>query len=76
MPVTPPSTLLSGEQGVDVDDWFSSTGVRGRVPWGAGAWSIDWDTRAASGEALPPGLYFARFSFENATQAAKLVLLR
>jgi outer membrane protein len=42
--VTPPSTLLSGEQGVDVDDWFSSTGMRGRVPWGAGAWSISWDS--------------------------------
>ena len=42
--VTPPSTLLSGEQGVDVDEWFSSTGVRGRVPWGAGAWSISWDS--------------------------------
>src|SRR5262245_25507109 len=23
--VTPPSTLLSGEQGVDVDDWFASS---------------------------------------------------
>jgi outer membrane protein TolC len=42
--VTPPSTLLSGEEGVDVDDWFSSSGVRGRVPWGAGAWSISWDS--------------------------------
>ena len=42
--VTPPSTLLSGEQGVDVDDWFSSSGFRGRSPWGAGAWSVTWDT--------------------------------
>jgi outer membrane protein TolC len=42
--VTPPATLLSGEQGVDVDDWFSSSGFRGRSPWGAGAWSVTWDT--------------------------------
>ncbi len=42
--VTPPSTLLSGEQGVDVDDWFASSGFRGRAPWGAGAWSVTWDT--------------------------------
>ena len=42
--VTPPSTLLSGEQGVDVDDWFASSGFRGRAPWAAGAWSVTWDT--------------------------------
>ena len=42
--VTPPSTLLSGEQGVDVDDWFASSGFHGRAPWGAGAWSVTWDT--------------------------------
>ncbi len=42
--VTPPSTLLSGEQGVDVDDWFASSGFHGRAPWGAGAWSVSWDT--------------------------------
>ena len=41
---TPPSTLLSGERGVEVDDWFSSTGVRQRLPWGAGTWSLSWDT--------------------------------
>ena len=33
---TPPSNLLLGERGVDVDDWFSSTGVRQRLPWGSG----------------------------------------
>ena len=41
---SPPSNLLSGERGVDVDDWFSSTGVRQRVPWGSGTWSLSWDT--------------------------------
>jgi outer membrane protein TolC len=42
--VTPPANSLLGEQGVDVDDWFSSTGVRQRLPWGSGTWSVSWDT--------------------------------
>src|SRR5213594_1381048 len=42
--VTPPSNFLLGDSGVDVKDWFSSTGVRQRLPWGAGTWSVWWDT--------------------------------
>jgi outer membrane protein len=42
--VLPPSNLLLGDRGVDVKDWFSSTGVRQRLPWGAGTWSMSWDT--------------------------------
>ena len=42
--VTPPSTFLLGDRGVDVNDVFSSTGVRQRLPWGAGTWSVSWDT--------------------------------
>jgi outer membrane protein TolC len=41
--VTPPSTSLLGSQGVDVDDWFGSTGVRQRLRWGSGIWSASWD---------------------------------
>jgi outer membrane protein TolC len=41
--VTPPSNLLLGEGGVDVKDLFSSTGVRQRLPWGAGTWSVSWE---------------------------------
>jgi len=41
---TPPANLLFGDRGVDVDDWFSSTGVRQRVPWGSGVWSVSWET--------------------------------
>ena len=29
---------------MNVDDWFSSTGVRQRLPWTAGTWSVSWDT--------------------------------
>ena len=42
--VVPPSNSLLGDRGVDVNDWFSSTGVRQRLPWGAGTWSVSWDT--------------------------------
>jgi outer membrane protein TolC len=42
--VTPPANLLLGEQGVDVNDLFSSTGVRQRLPWGSGTWSVSWET--------------------------------
>ena len=41
---TPPVNLLDGDRGIEVDDWFSSTGVRQRLPWGSGTWSLSWDT--------------------------------
>jgi outer membrane protein TolC len=41
--VTPPTSALVGDTGIDTHDWFSSTGVRQRVPWGGGAWSVSWD---------------------------------
>src|SRR5687768_12984195 len=41
--VTPPSNSLLGNTGVDVNDWFSSTGVTQRLPWGSGTWSVAWD---------------------------------
>jgi len=42
--VTPPANALLGDAGVEVNDWFSSTGVRQRVPWGGGVWSLSWET--------------------------------
>jgi outer membrane protein len=41
---TPPSNLLLGERGVDVDDLFSSTGVSQRLRRGGGTWSVSWET--------------------------------
>jgi len=41
---TPPSNFLLGDRGVDVNDLFSSTGMTQRLPWGAGTWSVSWDT--------------------------------
>ena len=41
--VLPPTSFLLGERAVDTNDWFSSTGVRQRLPWGAGTWSASWD---------------------------------
>jgi outer membrane protein TolC len=42
--VAPPATLFTGDRGVHTNDQFSSTGVRQRLPWGAGTWSVSWDT--------------------------------
>jgi outer membrane protein len=42
--VTPPTNYLLGDAGVDVKDWFSTTGVRQRLPWGSGTWSVSWDS--------------------------------
>jgi outer membrane protein TolC len=46
--VTPPSNFLFGERGVDTNDLFTSTGVRQRIPWGAGSWRLSWDTSRQS----------------------------
>ena len=41
--VAPPLSSFLGTRGVDSDDLFSSTGVRQRLPWGSGTWSLSWD---------------------------------
>jgi hypothetical protein len=46
--VTPPSNFLLGERGVDTNDLFTSTGLRQRMPWGAGSWRLSWDTSRQS----------------------------
>jgi outer membrane protein len=38
-----PTSFLLGNSSVDTRDWFSSAGVRQRVPWGNGTWSVSWD---------------------------------
>lgn len=40
---TAPTNFLLGTAGVDTRDLFSSTGVRQRIPWGNGTWSVSWD---------------------------------
>ena len=37
------SNFFLGNGSVDTRDWFSSSGVRQRVPWGNGTWSVSWD---------------------------------
>jgi outer membrane protein len=41
--LTPPSNFFLGNRGVDTSDMFSTAGVRQRVPWGNGTWSLSWD---------------------------------
>src|SRR5437762_9446275 len=36
--VTPSTNYLLGDNGIDVKDWFSTTGIKQRLPWGAGTW--------------------------------------
>jgi len=50
--VTPSTNFLLGTQGVDSRDWFSSTGVRQRVPWGNGTWSLSWDASRTTSNSL------------------------
>jgi len=49
--VASPTNFLLGTQGVDTRDWFSSTGVRQRVPWGAGTWSLSWNSSRTTTDA-------------------------
>jgi len=48
----PPSNFLLGTVGVDTRDWFSSTGIRQRVPWGNGTWSVSWDASRTTSNSL------------------------
>jgi outer membrane protein TolC len=50
--VTPPTNLFTSDAGVDVKDWFSTTGVRQRLPWGAGTWSVSWDAARTTTNSL------------------------
>ncbi|HVH25472.1 MAG TPA: TolC family protein [Vicinamibacterales bacterium] len=51
--VTPASSLLAGDRrSVSVDDWFSSAGVRQRLPWGSGTWGVTWDTARTATDSL------------------------
>ncbi len=50
--VAPPTNFLVGNSGVDTRDWFSSTGVRQRVPWGNGTWSLAWDASRTTSNSL------------------------
>jgi len=50
--VTPSTNYLLGDSGIDVKDWFSSAGVTQRLPWGAGTWSVSWDTARTTTNSL------------------------
>jgi outer membrane protein TolC len=58
----PPTNYLLGNQGTVTRDLFSQAGVRQRVPWGNGTWSLSWDAaRTTSNSPLN--------SFEPAVQS-------
>jgi outer membrane protein TolC len=63
---TPPTSLLAGDRGLEASEWFSSTGVRQRLPWMSGTWSVSWDTaRSTTNSPIS--------SFDPAVQAGLLV---
>src|SRR5262249_61221645 len=47
-----PTNFLLGTSSVDSRDWFSSTGVRQRVPWGNGTWSVSWEASRTTSNSL------------------------
>jgi outer membrane protein len=48
--VAPPLSSFLGTRGIDTDDWFSSTGVRQRLPWGSGTWNVSWDASRSTSD--------------------------
>jgi len=50
--VAPSTNFLLGSQGIDTRDWFSSTGVRQRLRWGNGTWSVSWDASRTTSNSL------------------------
>ena len=50
--VAPSTNFLLGSQGIETRDWFSSTGVRQRVPWSNGTWSLSWDASRTTSNSL------------------------
>jgi len=50
--LAPPSSFLVGQNGVQTDDWFSSAGVRQRLPWGGGTWNVSWDNSRTTSDSL------------------------
>jgi len=80
-PVRGPVTLrfsLPGEESprISVHD------ATGRLVWGArpgrlaaGAHEVHWDLRAATGERVAPGVYFARLESASGTRVSKIAVL-
>ena len=48
----PPSNFLSGPNGSTTDEWFGSTGVRERLPFGGGTWSVSWDAARTTSDSI------------------------
>jgi HAE1 family hydrophobic/amphiphilic exporter-1 len=48
-----PTSFLVANNGTQTTDWFSTVGVRQRLPWGGGTWNVAWDqTRERSNSIL------------------------
>ncbi len=51
--LSPPASSLVSSSGTQTSDWFSTVGVRQRLPWYGGTWNVSWDnTRQTSNSFL------------------------
>ena len=50
--LSPPTSFLVGNEGVESSDWFSSVGVRQRMPYGGGTWNISWDNSRTTSDSI------------------------
>ena len=50
--LSPPTSFLVGNEGVESSDWFSSVGVRQRMPVGGGTWNISWDNSRTTSDSI------------------------
>jgi HAE1 family hydrophobic/amphiphilic exporter-1 len=58
--LSPPTSFLVSSGGTQTTDWFSTVGVRQRLPFGGGTWNVSWDnTRETTNSIL------TNFSPEN-----------
>ncbi|HYN08309.1 MAG TPA: TolC family protein [Vicinamibacterales bacterium] len=48
----PSSSPLTGEAGFETSDLFASTGIRQRLRWGSGTYSVSWDAARTSTNSL------------------------
>jgi outer membrane protein TolC len=46
--VAAPFGFTEDETGIETAEWFSSAGVRQRLPWGSGVWAASWDAARTS----------------------------
>jgi HAE1 family hydrophobic/amphiphilic exporter-1 len=58
--LSPPTSFLVANNGTQTTDWFSTIGVRQRLPWGGGTYNVGWDNTSQTSNSI-----LTNFSPEN-----------